>query len=134
MGDRRKTLSLGTVVGLLAVVAIIPFLPLLLSWRWDWWEAWAYAVIFILGFVVSRVLAARRHPDLIAERARFAQHEHTKRWDRLLAPLVGFGYGLVPLVAGLDARWGGSASFSRPAKILSLVALLAGYAWASYAL
>ncbi|HQA92304.1 MAG TPA: hypothetical protein PK316_21825, partial [Sedimentisphaerales bacterium] len=129
MGDRRKTLSLGTVVGLLAVVAIIPFLPLLLSWRWDWWEAWAYAVIFILGFVVSRVLAARRHPDLIAERARFAQHEHTKRWDRLLAPLVGFGYGLVPLVAGLDARWGGSASFSRPAKILSLVALLAGYAW-----
>ncbi|NLZ04139.1 MAG: isoprenylcysteine carboxylmethyltransferase family protein [Phycisphaerae bacterium] len=134
MGDRRKTLSLGTVVGLLAVVVLIPFLPLLLSWRWDWWEAWAYAVIFILGFVVSRVLAARRHPDLIAERARFAQHEHTKRWDRLLAPLVGFGYGLVPLVAGLDARWGGSAPFSRPAKILSLVALLAGYAWASYAL
>ena len=61
MGDRRKTLSC-TVVGLLAVVAIIRSCRCC-SWRWDWWEAWAYAVIFILGFVVSRDSRRASRPD-----------------------------------------------------------------------
>ena len=60
---------------LLFFVVIVPFLPLLISRHWDWWEAWVYAIICILGFVVSRALAARRHPDLMAERARFLQQQ-----------------------------------------------------------
>jgi protein-S-isoprenylcysteine O-methyltransferase Ste14 len=115
-------------------IVVIPLLPLLISWRWDWWEAWVYAAICILGFAISRALAARRHPDLLAERARFMQHENVKPWDRLLAPLVGLSGGLVPLVAGLDARFGWSPTFSLPVKIISLVIILAGYALASYAL
>jgi len=106
----------------------------LISWRWDWWEAWVYAVICILGFAISRALAARRHPDLLAERARFMQHENAKPWDKLLAPLIGFGGGLIPLAAGLDARFHWSPTFSLPVKTLSLVIILAGYALASYAL
>jgi len=115
-------------------VVVIPLLPLLISWRWDWWEAWVYAIICILGFAISRVLAARRHPDLLAERARFMQHEDAKPWDKLLAPLVGLGGGLVPLVAGLEALFDWSPTFSLPAKTLSLVIILAGYALGSYAL
>lgn len=115
-------------------VAVIPFLPLLISRRWDWWEAWAYAVIGILGFAISRALAAQRHPDLLAERARFMQHENAKPWDRLLAPLVGLGAGLTPLVAGLDELFGWSSIFSLPTKTLALVIILIGYALGSYAL
>lgn len=115
-------------------VAVIPFLPLLISRRWDWWEAWAYAVIGILGFAISRALAAQRHPDLLAERARFMQHENAKPWDRLLAPLVGLGAGLIPLVAGLDELFGWSSIFSLPTKTLALVIILIGYALGSYAL
>ena len=66
---------------------------MLISWRWDWWEAWAYAIICILGFAISRLLVARRHPDLLAERARFLRHEDAEPWDKLLAPLVGLGGG-----------------------------------------
>jgi len=112
----------------------IPLLPLLISWRWNWWEAWVYAGICILGFAISRALAARRHPDVIAERARFLQHEDAKSWDKILAPLVGLGGGLIPLVAGLDALFGWPPTFSLPLKILALVVLLAGYILASYAL
>jgi len=119
---------------MLFFVVVIPFLPLLISRRWDWWEAWVYAIICILGFAISRVLAARRHPDLLAERARFMQHEDAKPWDKLLAPLVGLGGGLVPLVAGLEALFDWSPTFSLPAKTLSLVIILAGYALGSYAL
>jgi protein-S-isoprenylcysteine O-methyltransferase Ste14 len=130
----NKQISPGAIVRMLFFVVVIPFLPLLISWRWDWWEAWVYAIIGILGFALSRMLAARRHPDLLAERARFMQHENTEAWDRLLAPLVGLGGGLIPLVAGLDALFGWSPTFSLSAKIGALAFILAGYALGTYAL
>lgn len=134
MNNQQRIISPRVIVPMLFFVVLIPFLPLLISWRWDWWEAWIYAIIGILGFAISRVLAARRHPDLLAERARFMQHENAKPWDKLLAPLLGIGGGLVLLVAGLDALFDWSSTFSSPVKILSLVIILAGYALGSYAL
>ena len=133
MNNWHKIISPGVVVQMLLVV-IIPFLPLLISWRWDWWEAWVYANICIFGFAISRVLAARCHPDLLAERARFMRHENAESWDKLLAPLVGLGGGLIPLIAGLDMLFDCSPTFSLSVKIPSLLIILAGYALASYAL
>lgn len=76
-----------------------PFLPLLISQRWGWWDAWMYVILNILGFAVSRALAARRHLDLLAERARFLKHEDARPWDRLLSPLAGLGGGAIPPAA-----------------------------------
>ncbi len=134
MNTQNKTFSPRVVVQMLVFIVVIPFLPLLITWRWTWWEGWTYALICILGFIVSRALAARRHPDLLAERARFTQHEDAKAWDKLLAPLVGLGGGLIPLVAGLDARFGWSPAFSPPVKLVALVFILGGYVLGSYAL
>jgi protein-S-isoprenylcysteine O-methyltransferase Ste14 len=134
MNDQHKSISPRVVAQVLFFIVVIPCLPLLISRRWDWWEAWVYAIICILGFAISRALAARHHPDLLAERARFMRHENTEAWDRLLAPLVGLGGGLIPLVAGLNALFDGSSTFSLPVKIVSLVIILAGYALSSYAL
>ena len=44
------------VIMLLLVLGIIPLLPILISGRWGWWEAWVMAAIFILGFIISRLL------------------------------------------------------------------------------
>ena len=134
MENQPKTMTPRVVVLMLFFIVVIPFLPLLISRQWDWWEAWVYAIIGILGFAISRALAARRHPDLLAERSRFLQHEDAKPWDKLLSPLVGLGGGLIPLVAGLVALFDWSPTFSLPVKILALVIILAGYALASYAL
>lgn len=134
MNDRQSLLSPRVVLQVLFFVVVIPFLPLLLSWDWDWWEAWVYALISVLSFVISRLLVARRHPDLIAERARLLQHEDAKPWDKTLAPLLGIGGGLVLLVAGLDALFGWSPPFSLPMKILALVIIVAGYVLGAYAL
>ncbi len=134
MNEKPKIITPRAVIQMLFFIVVIPFLPLLISWRWDWWEAWVYAIIAIFGFAISRLLAARRHPDLIAERARIMRHENTEPWDRLLAPLAGLGGGLIPLVAGLDELFGWSVIFNLPVKILSLVIILAGYVLSSYAL
>lgn len=132
--NEQQTMTPGRIVLLIFFIVVIPLLPLLISRQWDWWEAWVYAFVTIVGFVVSRALAARNHPDLLAERARFMQHEDTASWDKTLAPLVGLGGGLIPLVAGLDALFNGSPTFSLPLKGASLIIFLAGYALASYAL
>ena len=134
MNDQKEKISPGSIVLMLFVIISMPFLPLLISWQWDWWEAWVYAIIFILGFAVSRLLAARRHPDLIAERAHYMHQADAKAWDKKLSPLVGLGSGFIPLVAGLDALFSWSASFDMAAKMAALIIILAGFALGSYAL
>jgi protein-S-isoprenylcysteine O-methyltransferase Ste14 len=134
MQTEKKILTPRIIAQVLFFVVFIPFLPLLISGDWGWWEAWVYALVNVLGFALSRALAARRHPDLIAERARMLQHADTKPWDNILSPLVGMGGGLVPLVAGLDARFGWSSAFSSAVKIASLVIFLVGYTLGGYAL
>jgi protein-S-isoprenylcysteine O-methyltransferase Ste14 len=119
---------------MLIVIVVIPFLPLLISWDWRWWEAWVYAILYVAGFAASRLLAGRRHPDLLSERARFTHHEDTLSWDRVLAPLLGLGGGLMPLIAGLDARLNWSPAFGLPVKLVSLTVILIGYVLASWAL
>ena len=130
----QKAFTPRVILMMVIFVVGIPFLPLLISLRWDWREAWAYVIIYILGFIASRALAARRHPDLLAERARYAQQEDAKAWDKYLSPMVGLGGGLIPLVAGLDMRFGWSPEFSPMLKILGLVLILVGYGLGTYAL
>ena len=130
----KKILTPRVVIMLLVFVVLVPFLPLLISRQWDWWEAWVYAIISILGFVISRVIAGRRDPGLIAERARYTDQPDAKSWDKTLSPLVGLGGALIPLVIGLDALYGWSEPFSVPVKMLGLAGILAGYALGAYAL
>lgn len=134
MGNQTATISPARVVLMLLIVVVVPFLPLLISGQWDWWEAWVYALVGIFGFVISRVLVARRNPDLIAERARYLQHADAKPWDRQLSLLLGVGGALIPLVAGLDARFDGTGVFSLAAILVSLLGIVAGYVLGSYAL
>jgi len=130
----HSALTPRVVVQVLLFVVVVPFLPLLISRQWDWWEAWLYAIVCILGFAISRTLAARRHPDLLAERARMLSHEDAKPWDKPLAPLVGLGGALLPLVAGLDALFDWSPGFSLPVELAALILLVAGYTLSSCAL
>ena len=123
-----------TAIQLLIVVVIMPFLPLLITQRWDWWEAWLFAFLFILSFVVSRAIPARKYPDLLMERTRSLDQENAQPWDRVIAPVVALGFSLLPLIAGLEALFGWSKGFSIMIEILALVVILAGYTIATYAL
>jgi protein-S-isoprenylcysteine O-methyltransferase Ste14 len=134
MAEQNKTNVLRVIVMTVVVVVAAPFLPMILSGQWDWWQAWAYAAAAILSFVLSRAIVARVHPDLIKERARFMEAKDTKPWDKILAPLLGIGSILVLLVAGLDRSYGWSSPFSPIANILALTGIVIGYAFSSWAL
>jgi len=134
MDDQKKSLTPRYFIQLLVFILVIPFLPLLISRSWDWWEAWVYGFINVAGFAVSRAMAARRNPDLITERAQFMKHENVVSWDKILAPVVVLGGGLIPLVVGLDELMNWSPAFSILLKIIALAVILTGYIWGSYAL
>ena len=136
MNNQHQAITFRVIVPLLfvIVIVIVSLLPLLISGRWNWLEGWIYALVNILGFVMSRALAARRHPDLLAERARMMQHTDATSWDKRLAPMVVVGGMLIAPVVGLDARFDWSPTFSSTVKIISLIIMLGGFALGSYAL
>ena len=95
---------------LVSVIVYLLYTPLVLfitSGQLDWWMAWVYSILGVSLSLGSRVLMARRHPDLVAERASFKDAEGAKEWDRRLVPLVAqVGPFFILVTAGLDKRFG----------------------------
>lgn len=120
---------------LFIVVIILPLLPMLIAWRWKWWEAWTYALTLFLGFVVSRVLASRKHPGILEERARSMSREDAKPWDKILAPTLAFGGIFVPLIAGLEERFNWTPEpIPLAVKIVAILVMVLAYAFSAWAM
>ena len=134
MTTQAKLITPKILVRLFIVIVIVPLPPMIISGEWGWWEAWAYAIINILGFAISRVLAARRNPDIITERARSMELQDAKPWDKILSPALAFGGLLILIVVGADKGFGWSTPFSLNAKIVALIVLILGYILGSWAL
>jgi len=134
MSAQTKVMTPRTLVRTTIIVAVFPLIPMIISGCWDWWEAWVYALVSVLGFVVSRVWAARQHPDLLEERARSMDLKDAKPWDKLLAPMLTLGALFILIVAGLDRLFGWTSPFMLNVKIISLIVIVLGYLLGSWAL
>ena len=134
MTQATKTISPQMVLFLLVFIIVVPMLPLIISWRWDWWEAWIYAGLSILGFFISRIVAGRRHPDLLAERSKSFQTPDSEAWDKILSPGLMLLGAIIPLAAGIDMRFGPSAQFPVSFKILAALIIIFGYGIGAYAM
>jgi uncharacterized membrane protein len=62
MKNKNSVTIIRVVVMLLLVLVVIPLLPILISGRWNWWEAWVMLAVFVLSFILSRALAVRKSP------------------------------------------------------------------------
>jgi len=134
MTTQTKLITPKILVRLIIVIGVVPLTPMIISGEWGWWEAWVYAIINILSFILSRVLAARRNPDIITERARSMELQDAKSWDKILSPMMAFGALAVLIVIGADRGFGWSTPFSLNAKIVALFVLILGYVFGSWAL
>jgi len=123
------------VVRALFYFLVLPFVPLLVSWRWDWWQGWVSAGLAILASAVSRALALHKYPDLASERGQGTSGEGTKGWDRVLGPAIAL-YGALALyvVAGLDARFNWSPAMSPVVNLAAAGVIVLGYALGTWAM
>jgi protein-S-isoprenylcysteine O-methyltransferase Ste14 len=107
------------------VLAVLLFCS---SGRLTWIWAWAYLGVG-LGILVINVVTLPA--ELMAERGH--PGENVKGWDRLLATLTGLPTLGVPIVAGLDARFGWSPPLAPGVHLTGLALFAFGqglFSWA----
>lgn len=134
METRKKTLSVRVILQVIFFVVLLPFIPLLIARDWGWWEGWAFGVLGLGSFVVSRYLAAQKSPGILAERSKFMQHGNAQNWDRKILSLAGVLGILIAVIAGLDKLRAWTAPFNLWWRIAGLVLIILGYVFSSYAL
>jgi len=113
----------------------IPLILLVCGGDFGWWQAWVFLVLICVSGIGGRILAEKRHPGILVERATSEKTLNAKPWDKVLSPLMAISltFPLV-IVAGLDHRYGWTPSFSTWLTILGLVIIAIGYAFAAWAL
>ena len=121
-------LRFGAIVATLAVQAVLLFGGAgTLHWPW----AWVYFAVSLAVFLINGALMLRISPETIAERGR---PREMRGWDKVVAGIGGVAmYAVLPLVAGLDMRFGWTPALSVAWHVAGAAALAAGYgltAWA----
>jgi len=96
------------------VLAAILFIS---AGRLDWVWAWAYLGVGV-GILIVNVLVMP--PELIAERGR-TDRKDIKAWDRVLTTLSIFPTLGVPIIAGLDERFGWSPPLAVAIQVVALI-------------
>ena len=71
MNQKKIKLSLRMIVLIFVSILVVPCLPLLISRRWDWWEAWVYAITYIVGFVVKPLVGGAAKPRHLGRTGKF---------------------------------------------------------------
>ena len=133
--NRPKLYLLRAIIGFTLYLLFVPALLFLAAGTMNWIMGWIYVVLLLGSTLGSRFIAWRKHPDVLRERARFAEAEGAKSWDRLLVVIVGLlGPMVLMIVAGLDHRFSWSSTIPLFGQIIAAVLVAIGYGLAVWAM
>jgi len=111
------------------IIAAILFVS---SGRLDWWMAWVYIGLFVVGVCINMIFLVHRDPGLIAERSQIKAD--TKKWDFWLAGFFSIMSSVTLLISGLDIRFGWSEEIPFALQFAAMVLVVLGSALGSWAL
>jgi protein-S-isoprenylcysteine O-methyltransferase Ste14 len=98
--------------------------------RRDWLWAWVYMGIWFASMAIIGPITIRTTPEAVAERGEFRVK---KTWDKVIVAVCLLAlFVALPLVAGLDERFGWTGGLALGWHVLGGVLLVAGmalYAW-----
>jgi protein-S-isoprenylcysteine O-methyltransferase Ste14 len=133
--ERRPGVAAGiaarvsTVVFFLVLQGVILFLA---AGRLNWTWAWVYLGICLVSVAINGAIMLRTNPETIADRGR---PQATQDWDKIVGGLWGLLlYFVLPLVAGLDVRFGWTQSVSAAWNLAGAVVLAAGLGLGGWAM
>ena len=133
--SRRVDLRKGIFARLTTIVVFMAMQAVLLFWssgRLDWIWAWVYLGICIASLTINALILLRTSPETIAERGR---PQETQGWDKIISGIwASIHFVFLPLVAGLDARFGWTGTLGIFWNIAGAVILSAGLALAGWAM
>lgn len=99
-GARRRILQVG--LGLFAWVLVL----FASAGHLAWMRGWILVALFLLGIAANAAAFLLKNPEGLEERGR--KHEGTSTFDKVFAALYVPVWLALPLVAGLDERFGGT--------------------------
>ena len=121
----------GTLAIFFVLMAVVLFLA---AGRLNWTWAWVYLGICLVSVLINGTITLRTSPETIAERGELKM---TKKWDKVVGGLYALAmYFALPLVAGLDVRFGWARDLSVAWHVAGAVVLAVGLelsAWAMIA-
>jgi protein-S-isoprenylcysteine O-methyltransferase Ste14 len=130
-----KRVLIRALLAFLVYMLIHPAILFISAGTLDWSMAWILSITAIVLTVHSRIAARRANPDLLKERAQYAQVQDVKGWDRVLVPLVGlWGPMVMMLVAGLDKRFGWSSQIPLVYQFAALGVAILGFLLGTWAM
>jgi protein-S-isoprenylcysteine O-methyltransferase Ste14 len=89
------------IIGVFVFLSVVLFLA---AGRINWTWAWIFLGLYVLSVAINSAFLLRTNPETVAERGR---PKEMKDWDKIVSGLWGFAQFLaVPLIAGLDNRFG----------------------------
>jgi protein-S-isoprenylcysteine O-methyltransferase Ste14 len=122
-------------VGFVLYLLLAPGLLFLCGGTLAWPMAWTYFVLSLAAALGSRLIVWRRSPDLLRERARFAEAEDAEPWDRLLVLVAAIvGPALSSIVAGIDHRTGWGPALPEVVQIMAAFLVAAGFGLGTWAM
>ena len=136
-GQPRPGLARGIVARVAQIGVMFLVIGIILfgaAGRLDWIWGWVYLGLYLASTLVNAGFLLRRDPELVAERG---QPGEMPRWDQVIGGLWSLVQVVIlPLVAGLDARfgWTGPVDIAwHLAGALVFAAGLALFGWAMIA-
>jgi protein-S-isoprenylcysteine O-methyltransferase Ste14 len=111
-------------------VALLLFIP---AGRLDWAMGWALVGVYAVWVGANALILIPANPELLAERAA-RKKEGMKTWDMAILSIVGLATLVKYVVAGLDLRFGWTASMPLALQIAALVVTALGYALGTWAM
>lgn len=120
-------------MGQVAIVFVLQAAILFLSaGRFDWIWAWVFLGICLASVSINVSFMLHTNPETIAERGRLTE---TKDWDKVVAGLWSLALFLVlPLVAGLDVRFGWTRELGAVWNIIGALVVAVGLGLGGWAM
>jgi protein-S-isoprenylcysteine O-methyltransferase Ste14 len=113
-------------VQVFAVTGVQAAILFLAAGRLDWPWGWVFIGLYLAGMATNAVVVMRHNPQVVAQRARA---EGMKNWDKIVGGTFGLLYFFaLPLVAGLDARFGWTGSFALAVHLTGILGFVLGFA------
>lgn len=101
--------------------------------RLDWLWAWVFLGIYLVAVVINGAFLMRTSPETIAERGH--GYQQMKRWDKSVSGMWSLAqFILLPLVAGLDIRFGWTRQLDSTWHLLGSLAFAGGLALFGWAM
>lgn len=120
---------IGTVGIFFVLIGGILFLA---SGRFNWVWAWVYIGICLVSMLINGMIMLRTSPETIAERGR---PQETKDWDKVVGGLWALSiYFALPLVAGLDVRFGWTSELNIVCQVAGAVVLAVALGLSAWAM